>query len=204
MCGFHSKKQIPVADVYSRFLKNLYNNEQLLDEIFNQLIDEVQILLPDFGKDLAIDGKALSSVATGYNKNKKTDGRRDLDANWGIKEYKGTRENGTLWTKTVKWFGYNLHLIVDANYELPIAYELTTASKSESKQAHKMIDTLAQKHPDIIKRCETLAADKGYDDTKLHVKLWDKYGIKALIDIRNMWKNKDQEDSTECFRITKM
>lgn len=192
MCGFRSNKDVPRADVYSRFLKNLLNNKKLIDAIFNQLVDELETLLPDFGKDLAIDGKALSSVATGYNKNKKTDGRRDLDANWGIKEYKGTRENGTLWTKTVKWFGYNLHLIVDANYELPIAYELTTASKSESKQAHKMIDTLAQKqHPDIIKRCETLAADKGYDDTKLHVKLWDKYGIKALIDIRNMWKNKE-------------
>ena len=200
MCGFRSQKAVPGADVYSRFLKNLLNNNQLIDAILNQLVDELETLLPDFGKDLAIDGKALSSVATGYNKNKKTDGRRDLDANWGIKEYKGTRENGTLWTKTVRWFGYCLHLIVDANYELPIAYELTTASKSESKQAHKMIDNLGQKRPNLMERCETLAADRGYDDTKLHVKLWDKYGIKALVDIRNMWKNKDKEDSTRLLQ----
>ncbi len=192
MCGFRSKKQVPAADVYSRFLKNLYNNEQLLDEIFSRLIDEAQILLPDFGKDLAIDGKAISSVATGCNKNKKPDGRRDLDANWGIKEYKGTREDGTLWSKTVKWFGYCLHLIVDANYELPVAFDVTCASASETIKAHEMIDELAQKRPDLMQKCETFAADKGYDDTKLHTKLWDKFKIKPVIDIRNMWKDKDQ------------
>jgi len=200
MCGFRNKQGVPKADVYSRFLKNLYNNQQLLDIIFNRLVDDLHKLLPDFGKDLAIDGKAIPSVATGYNKNKKPDGRRDLDANWGIKEYKGIREDGTLWSKTVKWFGYCLHLIVDANYELPVAFDVTFASSSESVKAHEMIDNLGQDRPDLMKRCEILAADKGYDDTKLHVKLWDKYGIKALIDIRNMWKNKDQEDSTRVLQ----
>jgi hypothetical protein len=200
MCGFRGKKQVPGADVYSRFLKNLYHNEKLADEIFNKLVDELETLLPDFGKELAIDGKGISSVATGYNKNKKPDRRRDLDADWGIKKYKGTRKDGTLWEKTVKWFGYCLHLIVDANYELPIAYELTTASKSESKQAHKMINNLVQKHPDLIKKCQTLAGDKAYDDTKLHKKLWDKYSIKALIDIRNMWKNQNQGDTTRVLQ----
>ena len=63
-----------------------------------------------------------------------------------------------------------------------------------------MIDTLAQKHPDIIETCETLAADRGYDDTKLHVKLWNNHGIKALIDTRNMWKDKGQEDPTRVLQ----
>lgn len=65
----------------------------------------------------------------------KTDGRRNLDANWGIKEYKGTRENGTLWTKTVKWFGYNLHLIVDANYELPVILRINPDTVFQNKRA---------------------------------------------------------------------
>ena len=74
MCGFYNNKDVPGADVYTRFLKNLLNNKNLIDDIFNQLIDQLKTLLQDFGKDLAIDGKAIPSAATSYNKNKKTDG----------------------------------------------------------------------------------------------------------------------------------
>lgn len=30
----------------------------------------------------------------------------------------------------MKWFGYRLHLVVDADYELPVAFKLTKASRS--------------------------------------------------------------------------
>lgn len=33
--------------------------------------------------------------------------------------------------------------------------------------------------------------DKGFDDGKLIKKTWDEYGIKPIIDIRNMWKDED-------------
>lgn len=55
-----------------------------------------------------------------------------------------------------------------------------------------MIDDLNEAHPELIERCETLEADRGYDDTKLYEKLWDDYKIKPVIDIRNMWKDKDK------------
>jgi hypothetical protein len=40
----------------------------------------------------------------------------------------------------------------------------------------------------LLEKAETLAADRGYDDTKLIVKLWDEERIKPVIDIRNMWR----------------
>lgn len=40
-----------------------------------------------------------------------------------------------------------------------------------------------------------MEADRGYDDTKLIVKLWDENKIKPVIDIRNMWKDPDGVDS---------
>lgn len=40
------------------------------------------------------------------------------------KEYRIVHEDGTLWKKIVKWFGYKLHLIVDATYELPVMFSL--------------------------------------------------------------------------------
>lgn len=191
MCGFQNGK-VPEAYVYSRFFKKLFKKEEMINEMFNKLVDELEELLPAFGENLAIDGKAISSLSKRENKNKKEDGRRDLDANWGIKEYKGIREDGTSWSKIVKWFGYKLHLIVDADYELPVAFELTKASTSEVKQAHKMIDDLYETHPELVESCETLEGDKGYDDTKLYKKLWDDYDIKPVIDIRNMWKDEDK------------
>ena len=191
MCGFRNGK-VPEAYVYSRFFKKLFKKEEMINKMFDKLVYELEELLPGFGKNLAIDGKAISSLSKRENKNKKEDGRRDLDADWGKKEYKGVKEDGTAWSKVVKWFGYKLHLIVDADYELPVAFNLTKASTSEIKQAHKMIEELNGKHPELIEKCETLEADRGYDDTKFIVKLWDRYKIKPVIDIRNMWKDSEE------------
>jgi len=191
MCGFR-KGKVPGAYVYTRFIKKLFEKEEKINGMFNKLVDQLEELLPGFGKNLAIDGKAITSLAKGENKNREEDGRRDLDANWGIKEYKGIREDGTAWSKVVKWFGYRLHLIVDADYELPVAYEVTRASASEVKQAHEMIEELNGTHPELIEGCESLAADRGYDDAKLYEKLWDEYKIKPVIDVRNMWKDGEE------------
>ena len=192
MCGFKSNKEVPEAYIYSRFFKKLYKKEEMINDIFNKLVDELEELLPGFGTNLAIDGKAIPSLSPRENKNKKEDGRRDLDANWGKKEYKGKKEDGTAWSKVVKWFGYKLHLIVDSDYELPVAFEVTKASSSEVKQAHTMIDDLKETHPELIEKSEVLTADRGYDDVKLHKKLWNENDIKPVIDIRNMWKDKDE------------
>lgn len=203
MCGFtgsgackNKKKEerniIPPAWVYTRFLKKLFEHEEEIEEMYEKLVEELYKLLPDFGKDLAIDSKAISSLATGINKNQKTDGRRDKDATWGKKEYRGVREDGSAWEKIVKWFGYKLHLIVDANYELPVAYSVTKASEPDINEAHQMIDKLEKERPQILKHCDTMEADRGYDDTKLIKKLYDRHKIKPVIDIRNMWKDPDE------------
>ena len=92
MCGFRSNKDVPEAYIYSRFFKKLFKKEEMINDIFNKLVDELENTLPGFGSNLAIDGKAILSLARRENKNKKKDGRRDLDANWGRKEYKGVHK----------------------------------------------------------------------------------------------------------------
>jgi hypothetical protein len=106
-----------------------------------------------------------------------------------VKAYRGQREDGTLWEKVKSWFGYKLHLIVDANYELPLAFKVTKASEAEMPKAHDLLDEMEERHPDILKMCDYLDADRGYDDGKLITRLWDSYEIKPVIDIRNMWKD---------------
>ncbi|MDD2630758.1 MAG: transposase [Methanomicrobiales archaeon] len=191
LCGFDPWKgveAVPTDFAYSRFLNRLMTTySHLVEEMFNSLVETAMELLPDFGSVLAIDGKALPSFANGKS-DQKPDGRRDVDGDWGKKVYKGNRADGTPYEKVVKWFGYRLHLIVDAEYELPVHYRVTPASNAEIIEAHGMINILASQHPELLERCGELSADRGYDDTKFIEKLWDEYGIKPVIDIRNMWK----------------
>lgn len=187
LCGFDN--QVPPPWVYTRFLKLLMEDEDLIEKMFDLLVKQMAEVLPEFGKHLAMDSKAIESFAAGKNKNETADGRRDTDAEYGKKEYRGVREDGTLWEKIVKWFGYKLHLVVDATYELPVAFKVTGASAADITEGHELLKQVEQKHPQMLKTTETLAADRGYDDTKLLVKLWDEHKIKPVIDIRNMWRD---------------
>ena len=188
ICGFAEDK-VPSSWAYSRFLANLFSHEELIKEIFEGLVKQCYELLPGFGRHLALDGKAIDSLARRENKNKKADRRRDLDADTGVKSYKGQREDGTLWEKVTYWFGYELHLLVDSDYELPVAFELTPASHSEVKQAHRLIGSLDAERPEVLEACEYFTADRGYDDGKLNSSLFDDHGIKPVIDTRNLWRD---------------
>lgn len=189
MCGLD---KVPTSSAFSRFLRNLLSMPEEIDSIFDELVKQIMSLLSDFGKNLAIDGKAINSHAKRPNKQTCTDGRRDVDADYGKKTYRGKREDGSLWEKTVSWFGYRVHLVVDSRYELPVAFKVSQASYAEGPQAQAILDVMELSHAEVLRRCEYLSADRGYDDTKLVSRLYDQYGIKPIIGIRNMWKDKEQ------------
>jgi hypothetical protein len=208
VCGFDPCRgltAVPPSYVYTRFLKLLFSCHEQVDQMFADLVAELQELLPDFGKVLAIDGKAIQSHGNSRSENADNtpDGRRDVDANWGTKTYKGKKADGTAWSKTKHWFGYKMHLIVDATYELPVAFGLTKASAPEQPTGLALIKDLADDHPDLINRCEYFLGDKGYDGTKYHTQLWDgKHKIKSVIDIRNLWKDgEDEHIVTGCQNV---
>lgn len=190
MCGFEG--EVPPAWVYTRFMKTLVGYAFMVDGLFDNLVQQIRKALPDFGRHLAMDSKAIPSFAKGKNRNEAADGRRDTDADYGKKEYRGVDKDGKLWEKIVKWFGYKLHLVVDATYELPVAFKVTKASAADITQGHALLDQMQERQPEILEVAETLTADRGYDDTKLIVRCWDEYHIKPVIDIRNMWKDPDQ------------
>ena len=203
LCGFdvtRPRKQVPPASTYTRLLKKLVEMPEKLEAMFEELIQGLQEELPDFGRVLAMDGTAIRSAARRAPKRSKEDGRRDLDANHGAKSYWVERENGSLWKKVKHCFGYKLHLVVDANYELPVAWEVTRASVSEVPAGKDLIKGLKQRHPGVLGRCEYFTADKGLDDTELNASLWDEHGIKPLIDIRNCWKDGEKTRQVEGTR----
>ena len=84
MCGL---SRVPTSWAFSKFLRKPLSMEEELSE-----------LLPDFGVNLAVDGKAIKTHARPHKKEEKKtpDGRRDTDADFGRKDYRGQREDGTL------------------------------------------------------------------------------------------------------------
>ena len=61
---------------------------------------------------------------------------------------------------------------MDITYELPVAFEVTEASATEQPAALRPVDELEQCHGILLKRCQHVSADKGYDDGKLIERLW--------------------------------
>ena len=120
------------------------------------------------------------------------DGRRDLDADFGKKTYVQQREDGTLWKRLKSWFGYKLHLAVDADHELPLGYEVSRASRPDNESAARMLDQLEQSHPELLQGCQALMADKAYDDGKLLARLWDGHAIKPIIPKREDWQDDEK------------
>jgi transposase len=186
------KPKIPESWNYSRFLSNLMEEQELIEEMFDEAVEELKEILPGFGEVLAVDGKAIESYAKRENARKEEDGRRDIDANTGIKKYSGIREDGTKWEKVMSWFGYKLHLVVDAVNEIPVAFSVTKASAAEIPEGKELIKKLEDKHPKLLENCKYWLGDRGYDDTETIKMLWDKYRIKPIIDMKNNWEKKEE------------
>ena len=191
ICGFGFRK-LPEAHNMSRFIGLLLKHEAGIREMFEELCDTLYQLLADFGEELAIDSKWLESAANTASKRKKPDGRSETDARKGIKTYSGVREDGTAWEKVMTCFGFKVHLLVDAVYELPVAYTVTDAAASDVIQGKKMVEKLKNDRPNVLARGKHWMGDRAYDDTVL-IGMLKENGIKAVIDKRTMWKTESEK-----------
>lgn len=203
ICGFDDynyyfgkNKLVPPPKAYSNIFKNLKIIEPLLKECFYELREFMYNNLKQFGKEVGEDGKIFLSKAKGTNKNgDENDNRCDMDADYTIKEnYYVDPKTKKSKVKKKTYFGYRYHLLADVNYELPIEYTVTKASKGEREQLKKHINML---DCDKVEKIETVSADKGYDSEDMIVFLQNK-GIKPVIDIRNHWK----DESTKQYKDT--
>jgi hypothetical protein len=190
---------VPSEDAVGRFCISLIEQRAVIDEMFHILVNELSVLLPDLGEILAVDSKGIQSFGKPIkDEGKKNieDGRRDLDADWGKKEYRGNHKDGTPWEKIVKWFGYKLHLLVDAKYELPLAFKVTKASVADGPELMPLVEQHEEKHKEAASRADELSADKGYDSKENNEKLYDDHGIKPVIDNRILWKEDKDKPRT--------
>src|SRR5690554_7171446 len=103
LSGYTDKLEVldAVDDCHHEWSKN-YGDVYVLEKLFNELkldkIIDYQLQNHEYEFDVNSAVKAMV-----FNRGKKIQ-------------------------KDKKWFGYKLHLIVDAAYELPVAYKITPAS----------------------------------------------------------------------------
>ena len=110
------------------------------------------------GVDTAIDSTHIWAYANQYgHKTCQCEGKckcpkthSDIDAKWGAKN------------KDYFFFGYKVHLIVDAESQLPLEVKVTSGEKADSPLAKPLLKGAMQKHPQV--KIETISMDSGYDD----------------------------------------
>ncbi len=195
VCGF-SKDNLPGEDALGRFLKKLTRHEDLIEKCFAELVVELRQLLPGFGEKLAVDSTDIKAYANGHHKSPS-----DPDARWGAKgagHHAGPSQgNADKEGKQAKqrdlyyWFGYKLHLVVDAVYELPVSFALTPANESDTKQMVELLKKAGADQEETKPRA--VIADKGYDSQDNYQFIYSQCKSAPIIPIRDR-KNEQLPD----------
>ena len=186
---------VPSSWNFSRFLANVIELEETLGMVtamITTLREQLMEVLPEFGCHLGYDGKAIDSHSTGQV-SRITGETSDPDADWGKHETSGVdTRTGKSWKKIKSWFGYGVHLIADTQYEIPVAMHLTPASHAEQIELRVMLKETFAETPELAERCRDFSADRGLDSAETKTLLWDTYGIRPLIDTRELWREEKQ------------
>ncbi len=152
ICGFSNSKPLPNRRTFNRVMDRLRFHYDLIEWCMDQVLYKLREILPNFGTTIAIDG---TDVHTHSDCDKKP--VSDKEAGFVIKE--GAVGHSKKWT-----WGYKLHLIADATYELPIAMSLTPGNMREMAEMMPLLRATKERISWFKPRY--IIADRGYDDYK--------------------------------------
>ncbi len=189
LIGIETEEDVPGSWNISRF-EDVLGQEPHLSEvkrIFNRMVEELGLAAPDLGKDTAGDSTAL------HARGKEVSGAQEEVAE-GLPQPSGARKEykdaeGKV-TKIFEWFGYKLHLLVDAKHEVVLAYEVTTANSADNQTIPDLVRQGQANLP--AGRIKTLAYDKAADDGEVH-ELLHQAGIQPVIQNRSLWKGETEQ-----------
>lgn len=168
-CGFPVAGQTPSVSTFSRLFK-VISDSDILQQYFQELVEQLRELKIIDNEYAAIDATKLESKERA--KSKKNIVQDGSCPDWGSK--KDSHGN------QITWFGWKVHLTVDCNSELPVAVELTPASRPDGLEAlplvKKTTDPLEEKdYP------KYWAMDSGYDYKNIYEILYHEYNSQAII-----------------------
>ncbi|MBE7558382.1 transposase [bacterium] len=165
VCDVPCVETIPSRHAFKRFAAALARHQDLLEGMLAGVVARLSELLPDLGRHLAVDSSGLMT----HTRVDEKDGRL-REGSWGAKTSQRVRKDGTVEEVTLRWFGFKLHLLVDALYEVPLAFEVTEAKQSDMHHLVPLLVKLRQEQPQL--ETETVSADKGYDSAENVERAW--------------------------------
>jgi transposase len=154
LCGFNFLKT-PSNGTFTNFRDRL--GDDIFYQILHRLIAQAIVLKVIVGGDTAVDSTHLWAYSNKFGKKTcSCKGRchcpreySDSDANWGHK------------TEEYVFFGYKVHLIVDAKSQLPLEVKVTPASEPDSPYAKPLLKGAKERHPQL--KIDSSSMDAAYD-----------------------------------------
>jgi hypothetical protein len=198
LIGIERESQVPHGWNMTRFLAVLGEEPylQMLRDLFDFLVQTLGVVVPDLGRHTAGDSTALSGQPDTNPTKVQAETQQGLpQPSGGKKEY---RDDDGQVTKTLEWFGYKLHLLVDVKHEVSLAYHITDTKTGDNEGIEGLVEQGQANLPEG--RIETLAYDKAADDGKVHDLLQDQ-GIKPVIQIRHCWPKDGEQEKVLGGRI---
>ena len=167
-CGF-DWPDIPHEATFSRFFKKL--SSQLLlprvKDVSRSLVRRQYEQLPGFGKRVALDATTLKAWSNPAKK-PPSDGH----AKWSVKK----NTHG----KNEFLFGYKLHLLVDCEYELPIAANVSPGNVADVVRGTNVLSEARFTYSRFKPR--HVMADAGYSSAKFRTLIKRQYWATPVID----------------------
>jgi hypothetical protein len=190
LIGIDEESRVPHAWNVSRFLDVLGQEPHLseLRRIFDRLVVRLGLAVPDLGQDTAGDSTAL------HARRKRDDQAAQAEVAEGLPQPSGGKkeylDDAGKVTKIIEWFGYKLHLLVDAKHEVVLTYQVTTANAADCKSLPDLVKQGQANLPEG--RIETLAYDKAADDHESH-RVLHAAQIRPVIQNRHLWKEQTEQ-----------
>jgi IS5 family transposase len=151
-CGFGIGR-VPSVATFSRAFQKI-SKCNIAEELFMALIKKCRDKGIINGEVIAVDSTAIEAYE---QKQSRVKSKGTGNADWGSKK--------DSYGNTITWFGYKLHIAVDAGSELPVAFEVTPANINDGDIGPVLIDKTGLTSPER-KKPKFYVMDAGYDQQK--------------------------------------
>lgn len=184
ICGFDDA--VPSASTFSRFFARLAEHRDFMESIVPEIVERHREHLPDLGESVAIDGSDIPAWADPSREDP-----CDVDARWGYRTPRSKSSQAKENSIYEYFFGRKIHMVCDAKYGIPLAYELRSANEHDSPLLPDVVGKALRLYPWLKPRY--LLGDRGYDAASNHEFLL-KRGIVPIILMRKPPKGTLHDD----------
>ena len=174
-CGFTN--YLPSYPTFWRVFDQVAGMPERIDECCQVLLEQLRELLPDLGQEVAVDSTTIKAYANGNRTNsvRNPGAPADPDASW-TKKHSAQDPSHEGWL-----FGYKVHIVADANHDIPLQMTVTSASRNDNPLLEPLLSGLEAWCQWFRLANRTIViADRGYDSQHNNVFVHRSGGIPVI------------------------